>query len=170
MAVGLACEWLTKSKVKKVVITRATLHLSQVCGFSTGSYKEKAMEYFQQQRSYFEYFIGKKNFQVYYDNGDIEICLLENMRGRDYESALMILDEAQECTKDDILLFQTRMSKYSKMIICGDREQSYYPNSFFEKMYEKLDDDVVSKVRLTEEDVLRHPDMYRVYKKIKAIE
>lgn len=171
VVIGLACQLLTSNKIQKIVMTRATEHISNRCGFSTGSYKEKAAEYFAQQRAYFEYFLGKTLFKKMYDDGTIEISLLENMRGMNYESTFMILDEAQECIKDDILLFQSRISNYSKIVICGDREQTEgNTTSFFEKMIVSLRDDSVAKVILNEDDVMRHKDMYRVYKKIKAIQ
>lgn len=171
VVIGLACQLLSSGKIQKIVMTRATEHISNRCGFSTGSYKEKASEYFAQQRAYFEYFLGKQLFKKLYDDGAIEICLLENMRGMNYESTFMILDEAQECIKDDVLLFQSRISNYSKMAICGDREQTEGGStSFFEKMIDSLRDESLVKVIFTEEDVMRHKDMYRIYRKIKAIQ
>ena len=169
VTIGIACEWLSKQRVEKIVICRSSFQTSKTCGYSPGSYKEKSLDHFKQQSAYFEYFIGKSKFLELWKSGVIELSMVETIRGLSYNNTFMILEECQECLADDILLFQSRMGEGSTAVFLGDVEQSKHNNCPFERIFKELDDEDIAKIKFTSFDVLRHKKMRKIFDKMKRI-
>ena len=168
ISVGLAAQALSLQKASKVVICQATNHTSKTMGYTSGSFREKCLDYFEQHIEYFHTFFGDTTtFEKLWEERVIEITATELLRGRNFENTIMILDEAQNCSRHDILTFVTRMSVGSKIIICGDRNQIDSTQiCFFAKMMDSLEDENIRKVLFTEEDICRHNLMGRIYLKM----
>lgn len=167
LSVATGCQWLASEKISKVIFAQTTKHISKNMGYTGGNYREKCLDYFHQHVEYFEDILSPIIFKKLWEEKTIELTATELLRGRNFENALIVLDEAQLCSKYDMLTFISRMAKDSKVIIAGDRFQCEVPEaSFFAKMIDNLVDEDVSTVVFTEEDSCRHNSMVRVYNKL----
>jgi len=168
MSVGLAAQALALHNAEKVVVCQSTMHTSRAMGYTSGSFREKCLDYFEQHVEYFQDFLGGALiFDKLWEDRIIEITATELLRGRNFENTIMILDEAQNCSRHDILTFISRMSNGSKIIVCGDRHQTDSPNEcFFAKIMDNLEDENIRKVFFTEDDICRHNLMGKIYNKI----
>ena len=106
-----------------------------------GELNEKIKPYLQPMEENLKYFLGRDHFGLYYNTRRIRFEPLETMRGSTFHNAYMILDEAQNCTMEQIKMFITRMGENSKVIINGDSNQTdLYNKSGLVTCIEKLND------------------------------
>lgn len=168
MSVGLACEYLIKEKVEKIVFVSNSTFAIKEMGYTSGSWKEKCLDMFDQVTEYFTRFLGINTFKKLYDEGRIELTSIALLRGRNFESSFVVLEEAQMCNREDMILFISRIDKGSKVIIGGDEYQTS-PGSFFELLMNNFEDEAVGKCRLTEEDIQRNKHMARICNKMKNL-
>ena len=104
--------------------------------------------------------LGAENFQKYQERGDIEVAPLAYMRGRTLDDSIIILDEAQNTTTEQMKMFLTRLGFNSKMIVTGDVTQIDLPSGKKSglvdavKVLKNVDD--IGIVRFSEKDVVRH--------------
>jgi phosphate starvation-inducible PhoH-like protein len=89
-------------------------------GFLPGTLDEKLMPYYQQMIDYFEDYLGKATTEIHLKQKTIEICSLETIRGRSWERAIIIVDEAQSLFVPEVQALVTRIGEGSQMIFCGD--------------------------------------------------
>lgn len=169
LSIGLGCEFLVANKIEKIVFVRSSNHIIKDYGYSPGDYKMKSLEFFNQHIEYFEKFLGRNEFQKLWNDNIIELTSTSIIRGRNFENAMVILDEAQHSSKEDVILFLSRLSKGSKAIIMGDVEQNGGNNCFFGRMFQELEDEAVAKVEMGPEDIMRHSATHRICMKIKNI-
>lgn len=172
LALAHACQQLEKEKIDKIVMTRVVGHLNDVAGFLPGTLNEKMDGYFVQQIEYLESFLGgPQKLRKYRDEKKIELLPVGILRGRDFENSIIIIDEAQNATKAEMLLLLTRVGKGSKLVLLGDIDQCDYDGiSFFEKLVDNVDDDTIRVVELGDEDCQRHGNLihwYRILQDIK---
>lgn len=168
ISVGLACEYLVKGKVNKIVFVSNSTYAIKEMGYTSGSWKDKCLDMFDQITEYFIRFLGASTFRKLYEEGIIELTSIALLRGRNFENAVVVLEEAQMCNRDDMILFISRIDKGSKVIIGGDEYQTA-PGSFFELMMNNFEDEAVGKCRLTEEDIQRNKHMARICSKLKNL-
>ena len=102
VAVGLACEYILNNKVEKIVITRPVVESGRGIGFLPGSLVEKVHPYMVPIIEEMKLYLGVETFNTMRSTNEIEICPLEYMRGRNFHSTFMILDEAQNATFEQI--------------------------------------------------------------------
>lgn len=126
IATGLACEALMRNDVSKIIITRPVIESGKGLGFLPGTMLEKINPYMIPILEEMKQYLGDALLNLKAAN-IIEICPLEYMRGRNFHNAFMILDEAQNCTFEQIKMFVTRIGMDSKVIINGDTDQSDLP-------------------------------------------
>lgn len=126
IATGLACEALIRNDVSKIIITRPVIESGKGLGYLPGTMLEKINPYMIPILEEMKQYLGDALMHLKGTN-IIEICPLEYMRGRNFHNAFMILDEAQNCTFDQIKMFVTRIGMNSKVIINGDTDQSDLP-------------------------------------------
>lgn len=169
LAVGLACEYLLKGKVDKILFARTSKHLIKEMGYSTGSWTEKAIVMFDQAVEYFIRFLGEPEFNKLWKDKVIEFTSTSIIRGRSLYRTFYVCEEMQESSSDDWVLMLSRLDKESKFIAIGDRDQAGGDSGFFARLFDNLDDPAVGKVRMTEEDIQRNKDIYRICKKIREI-
>ena len=107
-----------------VITTKPIQESGEKLGFLPGDINDKISPYMESFILTLEKIIGKQETKVLVDKGVIEARPLAYMRGSTFDRSIMILDEAQNCDLRQLILFVTRMGETSKIIICGDVEQS----------------------------------------------
>jgi phosphate starvation-inducible PhoH-like protein len=163
----LACYHAAKKlhygDIKKVVLIRAYQPLAgRTIGFMPGDALMKLMPFYQQMVDYFEDYLGKASTQIHLTQGTIEICSLETIRGRSWDDAIIIVDEAQNLFVPEIQALCTRLGEKSQMIFCGDDTgfQTDVKNSmngltYLQKLTEKYKIPDVTFVKFTRDDICR---------------
>jgi phosphate starvation-inducible PhoH-like protein len=124
VAVGLACQYLLEKRVSRIIITRPVVESGRGLGHLPGTLIEKINPYLVPVLEEMNMYLLQKNVDIYRENGTIELCPLEYMRGRNFHDCFMILDEAQNATFEQIKMFITRIGRNSKAVINGDLYQS----------------------------------------------
>ena len=111
-------------KVEKIVLTRPTVPTGKSIGFFPGDLQEKMAPWTAPFISVLESYLSKGGVECMIKNGHLEIVPFEVIRGRTFDKAFVILDEAQNTTFTEMKAFVTRMGEDSKMIVNGDLDQS----------------------------------------------
>ena len=162
VSVGLACEYLTEGKIKKIIITRPVVESSRKgLGYLPGSFKDKIHPYLIPVLEEMDLYLNSQQSKRFLDSDIIEIVPLEYMRGRNFHNAFMILDEAQNATFEQIKMFITRVGRDSKAVINGDLQQSDLSSKSscdFHEIIKRLDKlENVGIMELTADDIIRNP-------------
>jgi phosphate starvation-inducible protein PhoH and related proteins len=173
LAMAAALRALADGEVEKVILTRPAVEAGEALGFLPGDLEEKLLPYLRPLNDAMEDFIGKMEVRKLIENGTIEIAPLAYMRGRTLSRVFAVLDEAQNATSGQMMMFLTRLGEGSKMVVTGDVTQIDLPHS--RKSGLKEAESVLSRVKgveffhFTQEDVVRHPlvrrmiEAYRVH-------
>mgnify|MGYP001561084191 CR=1 FL=1 len=166
LAVACALRALESRKVARVILSRPVVEAGERLGFLPGDLMEKVNPYLRPLYDAFYSLLGSERFRAWRDNEVIEIVPLAYMRGRTFEDAFMILDEAQNTTPEQMQMFLTRMGMGSKTVVTGDVTQNDLParsESGLVRSIEILKDvEGVTVSKLTESDVVRHPLVRRL--------
>lgn len=161
LAVAYAVSQLKKNLIKKIIITRPVVEAGEKLGFLPGDLKEKVDPYLIPIYDALYDFLGKEQTELLIEKGVIEIAPLAYMRGRTLDYAIVILDEAQNTTSNQMKMFVTRLGFHSKMIITGDTTQidlAYKEKSGLIEATQILNGiEGISFVRFNRFDVMRHP-------------
>jgi phosphate starvation-inducible PhoH-like protein len=128
-AIALAVRALKNKEVKKIILSRPAVEAGEKLGFLPGDMKEKIDPYLQPLYDALEDMIPVAKLKEYIENKVIQIAPLAFMRGRTLSDAVIILDEAQNTSIQQIKMFLTRMGMNAKMIITGDITQIDLPPS-----------------------------------------
>ena len=123
LAIGLACEGLNSGKINKVIVSRPVVQCGPGVGFLAGSLSEKLQPFMKNIISIFEVFLGPAVLKKLLETQVIEIEAIETMRGNTYDDCFMILDEFQNCTYIQLMMYATRIGENCKCVISGDLEQ-----------------------------------------------
>ena len=166
LAVACALRALESRKVEKVILSRPVVEAGERLGFLPGDLMEKVNPYLRPLYDAFLAMLGPERFRTWRDNDVVEIVPLAYMRGRTFEDAFMILDEAQNTTPEQIKMFLTRMGTGSKAVVTGDLTQNDLPartESGLQRVIKVLKGvDGVATLTLNETDVVRHPLVKRI--------
>jgi phosphate starvation-inducible protein PhoH and related proteins len=166
LAVVCALRALEARKVAKVILSRPVVEAGERLGFLPGDMIEKVNPYLRPLYDAFYSTVGAERFRHWRDNDAVEIVPLAYMRGRTFEDAFMILDEAQNTTPEQIKMFLTRMGQGSKAVVTGDLTQNDLPakteSGLVRSMQVLKGVDGVACLKLTEADVVRHPLVRRI--------
>ena len=123
LAVLLACKAYKNGDIKKIILTRPAVEAGESLGFLPGDLKEKIDPYLMPLYDSLDDILGKEQVSKMVERGAIEIIPLAYMRGRTLNDAFVILDEAQNTTAGQMLMFLSRLGYNSKMIVNGDISQ-----------------------------------------------
>jgi phosphate starvation-inducible PhoH-like protein len=159
MACGIAIQQLFAGKFKKIVLTRPIVECGSNLGILPGGIDEKTDPYMAPMFDSLGDFIDHNVLTKLKDDGYIEVCPLETMRGRSFKNTFMILDEAQNTTKKQLKMFLTRIGIESKVVVCGDTTQSDLksePTNPLAWAWDLLNHEEIAKVTLEESDIQRH--------------
>jgi phosphate starvation-inducible PhoH-like protein len=122
LACQVALDLLFKKQVKKIVITRPTVSKEEI-GFLPGDLNQKMEPWMQPIYSNFYQLYNKEKVNAVIKDELVEIVPLAFMRGRTFLDSVVIVDEAQNCTNENMIMIISRLGIRSKMIICGDTAQ-----------------------------------------------
>ena len=128
IAGALACEMLTNKSVEKIIITRPAVEAGESLGFLPGELEEKYEPYIAAFRDVLNERLGKSFVEYLMKMGRIEAMPFAYMRGRTFKNCIVILDEAQNATVEQMKLFLTRIGENCKVVIDGDETQSDIKN------------------------------------------
>lgn len=176
IAVAYGIEKLLVGDFKRLVITRPVVEAGEKLGYLPGSFSEKIDPYLQPIYYELLQYLSKAQLQEFINNGsgyrgsqEIIIAPLAYMRGMNYHDSYMILDEAQNCTQEQIKLFITRVGFNSKAVLVGDDKQSDLPTgkSGLPYWHEKLQGiQDVGTFKLDNIDIIRNPVISKILSKI----
>ena len=165
-AIALAVKALKNKEVKKIILSRPAVEAGEKLGFLPGDMKDKIDPYLQPLYDALEDMIPPAKLAEYMTNKTIQIAPLAFMRGRTLSDAIIILDEAQNTSVQQIKMFLTRMGLGSKMIITGDMTQIDLPpqqKSGLKDAMEVLKDiKGISFVHFNQKDIVRHKLVQRI--------
>ncbi len=166
LAVCLAVQAIKQKRVDKIILTRPAVEAGEKLGFLPGDLQTKVDPYLRPLYDALQEMLGLETYTKYLERGNIEIAPLAYMRGRTLSQAFVILDEAQNATREQMKMFLTRLGQGSKMVITGDVTQVDLPEGKqcgLEHAAAVLHDvDGVQVVNLTEKDVVRNPLVMRI--------
>lgn len=164
IAAGMAAQYLHQEKVSQIVVTRPLVCAGKDIGALPGEVHEKINPYITPMEENLKHFLGRGFYGHYANDRKIRYEPLEVMRGTTFHETCMILDEAQNCTLDQIKMFITRMGEGSKVLINGDIKQTdIRGKSGLERCMWNLDDvDGVAIVELTYADIQRNGIIGRI--------
>jgi len=124
ISAGMFSRFLREGKYDQIIATRPLVCSGKDIGSLPGEMNEKIAPYLKPIEENFKYFLGFSNYGQLLNDRRIRYEPLEVMRGSTFHNSLMILDEAQNCTVDQIKMFITRMGNNSKVIVNGDIKQT----------------------------------------------
>jgi len=158
IAAGIAAQHLHHSRIEQIIVTRPLVCTGKDIGSLPGEMGEKIAPYLLPMKENLKHFLGQAYYGLYANEGQIQYKPLEVMRGSTFHNSYMILDEAQNCTEDQIKMFVSRMGENSKVIINGDIEQNdLRGRSGLEFCMNRLDRiDGIAICKLTYEDIQRN--------------
>ena len=170
LAVLMAVSYLKKGTLNKIIITRPAVEAGESLGFLPGDLKEKIDPYLMPIYDALDSILGKEQKDKMIEKGTIEVIPLAYMRGRTLEEAFIILDEAQNTTDKQMLMFLTRLGFNSKMVVNGDITQVDLninkTRSGLKIACEKLKEiPEVGFIEFTGSDVVRHPLVSKIIEK-----
>lgn len=160
LAIALAVEALEKNEVSRIILSRPAIEAGENLGFLPGSMEDKLLPYLRPLYDCLGERLGHKRLKHYLSDSTIEIVPLAYMRGRTFNNCFVVVDEAQNCTYNQIKMLLTRLGWHSSMVITGDPDQSdLLPGiSGLEDIAGKLEAlNNIGVVNLEAADVVRHP-------------
>ena len=165
-AIALAVRALKNKEIKKIILSRPAVEAGEKLGFLPGDMKEKIDPYLQPLYDALQDMIPPVKLKEYMELNIIQIAPLAFMRGRTLNDAVVILDEAQNTTAQQVKMFLTRMGMNTKMIVTGDMTQIDLPPSQMSGLVQamKILREVkgISFVELTKKDIVRHKLVTRI--------
>ena len=165
-AIALAVRALKNKEIKKIILSRPAVEAGEKLGFLPGDMKDKIDPYLQPLYDALQDMIPAAKLKEYMELNIIQIAPLAFMRGRTLNDAVVILDEAQNTTTQQIKMFLTRMGMNTKMIITGDMTQIDLPASQTSGLVQALrilkGVKGISFVELNKKDIVRHKLVERI--------
>ncbi len=174
LAVAMAVVALKNKDAERIILTRPAVEAGEKLGFLPGDMQQKVDPYLRPLYDALFDMLGADTYQKYLERGNIEVAPLAYMRGRTLDSAFIILDEAQNTTPAQMKMFLTRIGFGSKVIITGDLSQRDLPKdvpSGLDVAVKVLKDiDGISFIRLSSDDVVRHPLVQKIVRAYEVYE
>ena len=174
LSIALAVKALKEKTAKKIILSRPAVEAGEKLGFLPGDMKDKIDPYLQPLYDALEDMLPQVKLQDMMEKHIIQIAPLAFMRGRTLSDAVVILDEAQNTTPQQLRMFLTRMGWNTKMIITGDMTQIDLPNPQKSGLVEALRilDGIegIGVVELTKKDIVRHKLVTRIVQAYEADE
>ena len=165
-AIALAVRALKNKEIKKIILSRPAVEAGEKLGFLPGDMKDKIDPYLQPLYDALQDMIPAAQLKEYMELNIIQIAPLAFMRGRTLNDAIVILDEAQNTTTQQIKMFLTRMGMNTKMIVTGDMTQIDLPSSQTSGLVQaiKILKGVkgISFIELNKKDIVRHKLVTRI--------
>ncbi len=161
LAVAAALKLLKEKRVERVVLTRPAVEAGEALGFLPGDLQEKLLPYLRPLYDAMNDMLGAEETPALVERQIVEIAPLAYMRGRTLSNAFVILDEAQNTSHEQMMMFLTRLGENSKMAITGDITRIDLPRNKKSGLVDALETldgvDGVKIFRFDAGDVIRHP-------------
>ena len=168
LAVAMAVTAFRAKEVNRIILTRPAVEAGEKLGFLPGDLQQKVDPYLRPLYDALFDMLGAEAFARYQERGSIEVAPLAYMRGRTLDDSFIILDEAQNTTREQMKMFLTRIGYGSKAIVTGDITQIDLPGDKRSglkeaaKILKNIED--ISFCTFTEKDVVRHPLVQQIIK------
>lgn len=172
LAVAMAVTAFRAREINRIILTRPAVEAGEKLGFLPGDLQSKVDPYLRPLYDALFDMLGAETYQKYVERGNIEVAPLAYMRGRTLDDSFIILDEAQNTTKEQMKMFLTRLGFNSKMVITGDITQIDLPSGVRSglkdavKILRNIDD--IETVTFSSKDVVRNrlvQDIIKAYDK-----
>ena len=168
LAVAAAVAAFREQQVNRIILTRPAVEAGERLGFLPGDLQSKVDPYLRPLYDALFDMLGAETYQRYLERGSIEVAPLAYMRGRTLDDSFIILDEAQNTTREQMKMFLTRMGFNSKMVITGDITQIDLPTDKTSGLKEAVrvlkNVEGIGICELTNQDVVRHVMVQRIIK------
>ncbi|HMO50917.1 MAG TPA: PhoH family protein [Kiritimatiellia bacterium] len=165
-AMAMAVSSLLRGEVSRIILTRPAVEAGENLGYLPGDLREKVLPYLRPLYDALHDMMDAAEIEKHVERGVIEIAPLAFMRGRTLNHAFVILDEAQNTTPEQMLMFLTRLGFDSKCVITGDLTQIDLPahkiSGLLEARQALRATEGVVMVELTDADVVRHALVQRI--------
>ncbi len=166
LGVAAAVMAFQKKEVSRIILTRPAVEAGERLGFLPGDLQEKVDPYMRPIYDALKDLLGLEAYQRYYEKGLIEVSPLAFMRGRTLDDSFILLDEAQNTTVDQMIMFLTRIGMNSKACVCGDITQIDLPNGVKNGLSDAIsvlsDIEGIESVYLTGSDIVRNPIVQKI--------
>ena len=168
LAVAAAVQAFREKQVNRIILTRPAVEAGERLGFLPGDLQSKVDPYLRPLDDALFDMLGAETYQKYLERGNIEVAPLAYMRGRTLDDSFIILDEAQNTSREQMKMFLTRLGFGSKIVITGDVTQIDLPGEKISGLKEAMrilrDVEDIAICRLTGSDVVRHVIVQRIIK------
>ena len=168
LAVAAAVAAFRAGEVNRIILTRPAVEAGERLGFLPGDLQSKVDPYLRPLYDALFEMLGAETYQKYLERGNIEVAPLAYMRGRTLDDSFIILDEAQNTSREQMKMFLTRMGFGSKIVITGDITQIDLPNEQVSGLKEAMrvlkGVEDIAICQLTGADVVRHVIVQRIIK------
>lgn len=166
LAVAMAVQSFKNKEVEKIILTRPAVEAGEKLGFLPGDLQSKVDPYLRPLYDAMQEFLGLESYRTLTERGAIEVAPLAYMRGRTLNNAYIILDEAQNCSSEQMKMFLTRIGEGSRVVVTGDVTQIDLPKEKTSGLVQavKILDNVdgIKIIRLSHKDVVRHELVQRI--------
>ena len=166
LAVAMAVLAFKNKEVDKIILTRPAVEAGEKLGFLPGDLQNKVDPYLRPLYDALQEFFGMETYRNLMERGAIEVAPLAYMRGRTLNNAYIILDEAQNCSIEQMKMFLTRLGEGSRAIITGDITQIDLPREKKSGLIHAIgilrDVEGIRVIQLTHKDVVRHELVQRI--------
>ena len=174
LAVAAAVAAFRAKEVNRIILTRPAVEAGERLGFLPGDLQSKVDPYLRPLYDALFEMLGAENYNKYLERGNIEVAPLAYMRGRTLDDSFIILDEAQNTSREQMKMFLTRLGFGSKIVITGDITQIDLPTDKVSGLKEAMrilkGIEDISVCRLNESDVVRHKIVQSIIKAYEADE
>jgi phosphate starvation-inducible PhoH-like protein len=166
LAVAMAVLAFKNKEVDRIILTRPAVEAGEKLGFLPGDLQNKVDPYLRPLHDALNDFLGSESYRSLLERGAVEVAPLAYMRGRTLNNAYIILDEAQNCTIEQMKMFLTRFGEGSRVVVTGDITQIDLPQDRKSGLIHALgvleDVEGISQIYLTHKDVVRHDLVQRI--------
>ena len=166
LAVAAAVAAFRDKKINRIILTRPAVEAGERLGFLPGDLQSKVDPYLRPLYDALFDMLGAETYQKYLERGNIEVAPLAYMRGRTLDDSFIILDEAQNTSREQMKMFLTRLGFGSKIVITGDVTQIDLPDGKASGLKEAMrvlrDVEGIGICELTNADVVRHVMVQRI--------
>lgn len=166
LAMAMALTLLKKKVMQRIILTRPAVEAGEALGFLPGDLQEKVAPYLRPLYDAIHDMLDPEEGQRYIEDGTIEIAPLAFMRGRTLSRSFVILDEAQNTTREQMLMALTRLGEGSRMVVTGDSSQvDLKPgvrSGLHEAEHALRNIEGVAFQKFTGADIVRHPVVNRI--------
>ena len=166
LAMAMAITAFKNNEVERIILTRPAIEAGEKLGFLPGDLQNKVDPYLRPLYDALYDMLGPETYQKYLERGSIEVAPLAYMRGRTLDDSFIILDEAQNTSREQMKMFLTRLGFGSKIVITGDITQIDLPRDTVSGLKEAMrvlnGVEDIAICRLGEADVVRHVIVQRI--------